>query len=276
MQLSIKRTEAKRTPQSAAVAPCEERSRATDFAGVRSRVACSCDKRNRLTFANLSPEIPVLSKKKLPISEWIDRTTQGLEQKGNGKVGIWMKVQAPKMRKTLRARATAPARNRTTREHNDGHQAKRNPLFDEVQRCLESARVHDRGVADEVLLDKRLDGCRLLLIRTQSESNSAINLSPRELEISRMIAKGYPNKMIAAVLEISTWTVGTHLRRIFAKVHVSSRAAMVAQLAEIVIEDLPHRATAAQPAAVSPFPLPKGLEPARAVAKCGNSKANIP
>ncbi len=47
-----------------------------------------------------------------------------------------------------------------------------------------------------------------------------------------MVAKGYPNKMIARVLEISSWTVSTHLRRIFAKLGVCSRAAMVAHLLE--------------------------------------------
>jgi DNA-binding CsgD family transcriptional regulator len=63
-------------------------------------------------------------------------------------------------------------------------------------------------------------------------------LSPREQEIARMVAKGYPNKMIAAVLEISTWTVSSHLRRIFAKFGVASRAAMVARLLE---ESTPRR-----------------------------------
>ena len=47
-----------------------------------------------------------------------------------------------------------------------------------------------------------------------------------------MVARGYPNKTIASVLEISTWTVSTHLRRIFAKFGVRSRAAMVARLLE--------------------------------------------
>jgi DNA-binding CsgD family transcriptional regulator len=50
-----------------------------------------------------------------------------------------------------------------------------------------------------------------------------------------MVAKGYANKTIAAVLDISCWTVSTHLRRIFAKLGVGSRAAMVAQLLQ---EDL--------------------------------------
>ena len=57
-------------------------------------------------------------------------------------------------------------------------------------------------------------------------------LSPREQEIARMVAEGYPNKTIAAVLDISSWTVCTHMRRIFAKLNVRSRAAMVARLLE--------------------------------------------
>jgi DNA-binding CsgD family transcriptional regulator len=59
---------------------------------------------------------------------------------------------------------------------------------------------------------------------------AAASLSPREREIARMVAMGYTNKTIAAVLEISTWTVGTHIRRVFSKLGVHSRSAMVAQL----------------------------------------------
>jgi DNA-binding CsgD family transcriptional regulator len=45
-----------------------------------------------------------------------------------------------------------------------------------------------------------------------------------------MVAAGYPNKTIASILEISSWTVASHLRRIFIKLEVSSRAAMAARL----------------------------------------------
>jgi DNA-binding CsgD family transcriptional regulator len=58
-------------------------------------------------------------------------------------------------------------------------------------------------------------------------------LSPREIEIVRLVAKGLPNKTIAGVLEISPWTVATYLRRVFAKLGVGSRAAMVARLYEL-------------------------------------------
>ena len=86
---------------------------------------------------------------------------------------------------------------------------------------------------EHVILDIEVEGLRCVLFQLprKSEREHAV-LSPREQEIARMVAKGYPNKTIASVLEISSWTVGTYLRRIFAKLRVSSRAAMVARLIE--------------------------------------------
>ena len=83
---------------------------------------------------------------------------------------------------------------------------------------------------DDVVLDLEQQGLRCLLIRSHAESADKKILSPREREIARMVAEGLPNKSIAAILDISSWTVGSHLRRIFAKLGVTSRAAMVAKL----------------------------------------------
>jgi DNA-binding NarL/FixJ family response regulator len=88
--------------------------------------------------------------------------------------------------------------------------------------------INDRKV--QVIIDLEVDGVRCLLTRPEESLTSRISFSPRECEIARMVAKGYPNKTIASVLEISSWTVCTHLRRMFAKLRVSSRAAMVAQM----------------------------------------------
>jgi DNA-binding CsgD family transcriptional regulator len=60
----------------------------------------------------------------------------------------------------------------------------------------------------------------------------SVSLSTREQEIARMIAAGHTNRTVAAVLDISSWTVDTHLRRIFAKLRVRSRSAMIARLAD--------------------------------------------
>ena len=82
---------------------------------------------------------------------------------------------------------------------------------------------------EDVLVDCEIDGVRCVLVRA-SETTDKVLLSPREQEVARMIAKGYPNKIIASVLDISVWTVSTHLRRIYAKLGVTSRAAMVSTM----------------------------------------------
>jgi DNA-binding CsgD family transcriptional regulator len=69
---------------------------------------------------------------------------------------------------------------------------------------------------------------RLTLIVEVSDAGHG--LSPRELQIARLVAGGATNQAIARTLDISTWTVSTHLRRIFAKLGVCTRAEMVAQL----------------------------------------------
>jgi DNA-binding CsgD family transcriptional regulator len=86
--------------------------------------------------------------------------------------------------------------------------------------------------AHEVVFEGEIDGVRYTLTRQLgAAAEREPPLSSREREIGRMIAKGYTNKTIAVVLEISSWTVDTHVRRIFAKLGVRSRSAMVARLA---------------------------------------------
>jgi DNA-binding CsgD family transcriptional regulator len=55
-------------------------------------------------------------------------------------------------------------------------------------------------------------------------------LSPRERQIAAMVASGDTNKAVAHHLGISAWTVAAHLRRIFEKLDVHTRAAMVARI----------------------------------------------
>jgi DNA-binding CsgD family transcriptional regulator len=96
-----------------------------------------------------------------------------------------------------------------------------------------------RSDESKVVFATVIDGVRYSLIRSvetpghpgvHDESACRCGLSAREHEIARMVAKGYTNKTIAAVLDISTWTVDTYLRRIFTKLGVRSRSAMVNQL----------------------------------------------
>ena len=87
--------------------------------------------------------------------------------------------------------------------------------------------------AQQVLFDIDLDGSRYVLIKAVPKQARGLQLSPRQREIVRRVALGHQNKVIAAAFGISTWTVSTHMRRIFTKLGVSSRAAMVARAAEL-------------------------------------------
>ena len=61
----------------------------------------------------------------------------------------------------------------------------------------------------------------------------AEGLSPREQEVLELLARGYFYKEITDTLGISMSTVNTHVRRIYEKLHVHSRAQAVAKLADM-------------------------------------------
>lgn len=113
------------------------------------------------------------------------------------------------------------------------------PVVEELLRRLivhlnESAgrRIDPMHTSDgqDILLDTYLDGRNYTLASAAvSMDRESIKLSPRETEIVRLVARGLPSKAIADVLDVSLWTVSTHLRRVFAKLQVNSRAEMVAR-----------------------------------------------
>ncbi|WP_244237625.1 response regulator transcription factor [Corallococcus llansteffanensis] len=64
----------------------------------------------------------------------------------------------------------------------------------------------------------------------KSEPTSDLRLlTARERQVVSCVCAGLGNKQIAAKLGISTWTVAAHLRRIFVKLGVDTRAAMVSR-----------------------------------------------
>lgn len=74
-------------------------------------------------------------------------------------------------------------------------------------------------------------------LQSSTKSNITEILTEREIQIVRLVAQGHQNKQIARQLHISEWTVSTHIRRIFTKLGVDSRAAMVYQCAFFIWTD---------------------------------------
>jgi two-component system, NarL family, nitrate/nitrite response regulator NarL len=107
-------------------------------------------------------------------------------------------------------------------------------------------------MVNEVIFESDVDGVHYYLVRCSQEKSISypqfssqenpsldgdadhfeekINLSPREIAIAKLVAQGLSNKCIGIHLQISPWTVATHLRRIFVKLGVTSRTAMIACL----------------------------------------------
>jgi DNA-binding NarL/FixJ family response regulator len=88
-----------------------------------------------------------------------------------------------------------------------------------------------------------VDGCTLIVadagdrhrkVSNGSSEEIVSRLTGRELEIAVLVAQGFATKNIAYRLQISEWTVSTYLRRIFAKLGVDSRAAMVYRCATLI------------------------------------------
>ena len=112
-------------------------------------------------------------------------------------------------------------------------------LHDVLRRLIEQLGRRAPEAGDRaIVLEVEFDGLRCLVM-LEPVVRAESMLSPREQQIARMVAQGYPNKTIAAKLGISSWTVSTHLRRMFAKFDVRSRAALVARLLEeeLVLDD---------------------------------------
>lgn len=100
----------------------------------------------------------------------------------------------------------------------------------------------DREALRQVVFETEVDGIRFTVTCAHSSLiNGTTHLSPREREITRLIIKGLPNKTIAVVLNISRWTVGTYVKRIFAKLNVNTRAELVARVLQ---ENLLEKPTA--------------------------------
>lgn len=65
------------------------------------------------------------------------------------------------------------------------------------------------------------------IARRLRQRERAPSLSPREIEVLTMVARGESNKLIAAALGIGEGTIKTHLLRVYAKLGVDDRTAAV-------------------------------------------------
>jgi DNA-binding CsgD family transcriptional regulator len=120
-------------------------------------------------------------------------------------------------------------------EHQSGSQALQSALASEgVELSLSSDIPTDTG-AFRPFATFECAGRRYVVCREDppEPAHPKLRFSGRELEIARLISRGHTTRTVAAVLEISPWTVSTYVRRMFAKVDVASRSALIARMAAL-------------------------------------------
>ncbi len=120
--------------------------------------------------------------------------------------------------------------------------------WQELEAPYEAARVRVligaacRQLGDDDTAEMELDAARLVLrqlgavselqrveaLSNQQAGAGAAGLTPRELEVLRLVASGKTNRAIAGELFISEKTVARHVSNIFVKLQLSSRSAATA------------------------------------------------
>jgi DNA-binding CsgD family transcriptional regulator len=71
-----------------------------------------------------------------------------------------------------------------------------------------------------------LDDSQWLFVR------KSFRMSPRELEIARLVCGGFNNEEIAMKLKIKSATVKTHLRNVYRRIHVQRKLDMLLKFLE--------------------------------------------
>ncbi len=69
-----------------------------------------------------------------------------------------------------------------------------------------------------------------LLQRNAATREITLKLTPREIEVARLIAKGLPNRVVADRLRISEGTAKLHLHHVYAKLGLDGRMALARYL----------------------------------------------
>ncbi len=93
----------------------------------------------------------------------------------------------------------------------------------------------DTSPASQLYLDSLLDACQAAFGEPAAAQPGALPdpLTPRELEIMRLIGEGYSNPEIASELVVTVNTIKKHTSNIYGKLGVRSRTQAIARAHEL-------------------------------------------
>jgi DNA-binding NarL/FixJ family response regulator len=92
-------------------------------------------------------------------------------------------------------------------------------------------RLGARPLARQATTERRRLAAHAARARTGTSGAGLSTLTPREKQIAHLVAEGQTNRQIARHLQVTEKTVEMHLSNVFAKLEVSSRAAVASAVA---------------------------------------------
>lgn len=98
-----------------------------------------------------------------------------------------------------------------------------------ARRRLEEARDLAAPLGATLYLDRIAALGRRARLEAPVTSSDTVGLTPREYDVLRLLARGLPNRQIAAELYISPATVGVHVSHILTKLNATTRTEATAQ-----------------------------------------------
>ena len=71
-----------------------------------------------------------------------------------------------------------------------------------------------------------------------SKENKGLHITPRENEVLKLIGRGFSNAEIAELLEVSVYTVNSHIKHLYSKLAVSSRSEAIFEAVQLGLLEL--------------------------------------
>ena len=82
------------------------------------------------------------------------------------------------------------------------------------------------------------DGTHIGQGDSSSKEKKKLHITPRENEVLKLIGRGFSNAEIAELLEVSLYTVNSHIKHLYRKLAVSSRSEAIFEAVQLGLLEL--------------------------------------
>lgn len=90
------------------------------------------------------------------------------------------------------------------------------------------------GASMCLVKDNMISMTKKILKMISGPKPKTMDLTPKERELAKLLCEGLSNKTIAKILHVSVYTVNTHLRNLYTKLKISTRAELIQTIRDML------------------------------------------